>query len=258
MEPSFYREHHEGEDRDWWHVGRRRVLADVLAVALRDGALPPASLRVLDVGCGTGGTTAFLARSLGFTSLVACDFAAEALAFTAGRGLKRLVRASAERLPFRDGSFDLVLALDVLEHHDDDVAVARELRRVLRPGGLALATVPAWAALWGPHDVIAHHRRRYRREQLEQVLAAGGLEVRRSSHFNALVFPGVWALQTARRLARRGRPALPASDNPRHMPRAMNALLRELLAGEGPWVSRRSLPFGVSLLALAAAPGGAP
>ena len=78
-------------------------------------------------------------------------------------------------LPFADRSFELVLATDVLEHVDDDYAAAREIMRVLVPGGTALVTVPAFQMLWGLQDRLAFHKRRYRQKQFVNVLGAAGL-----------------------------------------------------------------------------------
>lgn len=253
MDPSFYREHFETEDWDWWHRGRQRILAAVIDDALRTreprGDRP---VEFLDVGCGTGGTTRFLAGG-GRRSVVGCDMATEALVFSARRGLLDLVQAGAHRLPFRDRSFDVVLALDVLEHHADDRAVAGELARVVRAGGLVVVTVPAFEFLWGPHDVISHHRRRYRLPQLVELLARAGLAIRLATYFNALLFPVVLAVQTARRVLRRGASALPSSDNPKPggMPRWINGTLREILAAEAHWLPQRRFPFGVSALVVA-------
>ena len=247
MESSFYQEHFASEDWDWWHQGRQRVLAAVL-----DDALGPRAQRedvdVLDVGCGTGSTTAFLGSH---RRVVGCDFATEALGFSARRGLSSLVQAGAERLPFTDRSFDVVLALDVLEHHDDDARVAKELARVARPGGVVLITVPAFSFLWGPHDVISHHRRRYRMPALIALLERAGLAIKLATYFNALLFPLVLAVQTARRLIRGGAAPRPASDNPDRMPRAVNALLRETFAAEARWLPQHRFPLGVSALVVA-------
>jgi SAM-dependent methyltransferase len=251
MEPAFYRETFVAEDWDWWHVGRRRILARVLDRALSQAGLAPAGLEMLDVGCGTGGTTAFLGRGHRVTG---CELDAEAATYSAGRGLQGVVRGSAEALPFRDRSFDVVLCLDVLEHHGDDLAVAREALRVLRPGGLLLVTVPCFGFLWGPHDVLSRHRRRYVLPGLLDVLRRAGFAIRRASYFNSLLFPAVAAVQSARRLMRRGRPAVAASDLPQGGPGPLNAVLREVFAAEGPWVSRHALPFGVSAFAVAQAP----
>lgn len=268
MEPGFYEETFLQETRSWWHRGRREVLAAVLSAALAEtdvdivpgeagvgGIAPPpgetaAPTRrsLLDVGCGTGGTTRHLAGGM---SVVGCDAAADALHLARRRGLDCLVQADASSLPFRDGAFDVALSLDVIEHHDDDAEVVAELHRVLRPSGLLLATVPAFDALWGPHDVLSHHRRRYRLRPFVGLLEGAGFRVERAGYFNTLIFPAVLALQTARRIARRGAEPEPASDLPRRMPAVVNAGLARLFALERHAVNRWRLPFGVSLFATA-------
>lgn len=247
MESAFYKETFESEDWDWWHVGRRRVLARVLERGLRASGLPASGASVLDVGCGTGGTTAYLTRGHVVTG---CEKEQQALRFCRMRGIERLARASVERLPFRDRSFDAALCLDVLEHHEDDLAVAIETRRVLRPGGLLLATVPCFGFLWGPHDVLSHHLRRYSLRSFVDVMRRAGFAIMRASYFDTVLFPAAAAVQLVRRALRGSRPVEPASDLPHSMPRAVNALLRGAFSAEAPIVSRLPLPFGISAFAL--------
>lgn len=253
MEPDFYRETFVSEDWDWWHVGRRRILARVLDRALRDEGLATRGLRLLDVGCGTGGTTAFLGAGHRVTG---CEIEPQAARCSASRGLA-VVRGTADALPFRTGSFDVVLCLDVLEHHEDDLAVAREIFRVAEPGGLVLATVPCFRFLWGPHDVLSHHVRRYVLPELTRLLQAAGGRVVRASYFNTLLFPVAALVQAGRRVARLGRPARPASDLPQGGPGPINSVLRGIFSSEAAWLARRDLPVGVSAFAVARAPGTA-
>ncbi|MEJ7711027.1 MAG: class I SAM-dependent methyltransferase [Pyrinomonadaceae bacterium] len=105
------------------------------------------------------------------------DVSEEALKFCRERGLTKVKLGAAERLPYADKSFDLVTALDVVEHLDDDVAGLKEMRRVLRPGGRSLLFVPAFMFLWGVQDDVSHHRRRYTIAQLKKSVATAGLEV---------------------------------------------------------------------------------
>ena len=90
----------------------------------------------------------------------------EAAAAARARGIGEVVEGYMESLPFEDSSFDFATSLDVIEHLDDDVAGLRELRRVVRPGGSVVVTVPAYPGLFGPHDVANEHRRRYLRRTL--------------------------------------------------------------------------------------------
>src|SRR5258708_14863553 len=100
--------------------------------------------RILDVGCGTGANLQMLAE---FGAAEGVDVSAEALDFCRARGLGAVRQGAAESLPYEDTQFDLVTALDVVEHLDDDVAGLREMFLVLRPGGRLLLFVPTFMFL---------------------------------------------------------------------------------------------------------------
>ena len=154
MERNYYSEYFELEDRHWWFVGRRVILLSVLDRYVgRDRAL-----QLLDFGCGTGTMAQHLA---GFGTVEALDADHEAVAFCRQRGVSRVTHLEGATVPFDDARFDVVTALDVLEHIEDDSTTLAELRRVLRPDGTLLCTVPAFPFLWGPQDEISHHFRRY-------------------------------------------------------------------------------------------------
>lgn len=249
MERSGYEIEAEVQRRHWWFRGRRRILAGLLAGL--DPPLPRGA-RVLDVGCGTGANTPVLAAE--GRSVVGLDPSPLALGLhqrrvpeAAGRGATRRVRGHAGQLPFADASFDLVVALDVLEHLDDDRAAAAELRRVVRTGGAVVVFVPALRLLWGLQDEVSHHRRRYRRATLRAVVAAGGLKLERITYFNTLLFPPILAARLAMRL---WRPAAVQSENQLGGPVA-NALLERLFSAEAPLLARTDLPVGVSLACVA-------
>lgn len=130
---------------------------------------------VLDAGAGQG-TFSRTLEERGF-SVTSSDAAPEACAVLAERVRGPVVQGSLPRLPFPDGSFDTVVAGEVLEHLGDDREGVRELARVLRPGGVLAASVPANPAWFGRSDVWAGHARRYTRERLLAILAGAGLRV---------------------------------------------------------------------------------
>jgi SAM-dependent methyltransferase len=103
-----------------------------------------------------------------------------------------LVKGNAESLPLADDSFDLAVTLDVLEHVDDRAAM-REANRVLRRGGVLLATVPAFPWLWGPRDGLAGHKRRYRRRDVVRLVTENGFDVLELRYYQFLLFPLVVA-----------------------------------------------------------------
>ena len=151
-----------------------------------------------------------------------------------------------EELPFGDGTFDLALALDVIEHVPDDLAALAELNRVLKPGGTLLVTVPALQLLWSAHDEANGHYRRYTLGELRGRVESSGFTTVTATYFNTLLFPAILAARTLGRL----RPKDDASDLG-EVPPLPNSLLEKTFSLEKMLVGRVSLPFGVSALCLA-------
>jgi SAM-dependent methyltransferase len=229
----------EEESKHWWYVGRRRILEQFVRDALPSTGASP---RILDVGCGTGANLELLTRHGAAQGL---DASAQALAFCRDRGLTRVCRGVLESLPYRDASFQLVTALDVIEHLDDDLSALREMHRVLAPGGRALVFVPAFMFLWGRQDEVSEHRRRYRLPQLLARAREAGFEVERATYANFALFAPIWA---ARRVIRT-LGLKPPSENSVNID-ALNGVLGQLFGAERWWLKRRSFPFGVSIIAV--------
>ena len=244
MQPHTYAIMREVEDKHWWYVGRRRIIADFvrrICDKLRaEGVTEP---RILDIGCGTGGNLETLA---GFGQAEGVDISSEALDFCRARGLNNVRQGAAETLPYETESFDLVTGLDVVEHLDDDVAGLREMRRVLRPGGRMLLFVPAFMFLWGVQDDVSHHRRRYNLSELKGKLQQAGLRVERASYANITFFGPI----LVGRLFMRATGLRPASENNINIG-AFNGLFGRLLGAESRWLNRMSFPFGVSIICVA-------
>jgi SAM-dependent methyltransferase len=225
----------------FWFRGRRR-LVDAL---LRDELLE--SRRVLDVGCGAGGTLRWLLER-GHTatgvdsSAASLEHAAQLVPPTS------LHRGDAVALPFPNGSFDGVLLLDVLEH-TDDAAALREARRVVRPGGWVLVSAPAYQWLWSFRDVDAGHLRRYSRRRIEEVVRRSGLVVERVTYYQCALFPILAGGRLAMR--RRGRSLRDAEER---VPPLVNAPLTLLNSIEAYVARRIDLPWGSSLFVRARSP----
>lgn len=231
----------ELDERHWWYRGRRRVLSAVL-----DGLElpPPHEARMLDSGCGSGRTLDLLG---GYGAAVGSEL--NPLGVEAARRRGHDVReAAVEALPYEDGGFDLVTCLDVIEHTDDDVRSLRELRRITRPKGRLVVTVPAHPRLWSRHDVVNGHRRRYTRRSLRTAAEAAGWRVDRMTGFNVVYLPAAALV----RIARRG---VPDQDDQASelalTPPALNGILELPLRLEATLVRRgMDLPTGLSLLAV--------
>ena len=134
------------------------------------------------------------------------DVSGPALAKLARRGAS-VVGALITSLPFADAAFDLVCALDIVEHVDDDAAALEELSRVARPGAAVLLSVPLHPELWNAFDDFVGHRRRYRPELLTEILGRHGLTIERSAAYgmqprsSRLLDLGMWYLTHQRRRA---------------------------------------------------------
>lgn len=227
----------EVEQRHWWCVARNQILVALVRRRVPEGG------RVLDVGCGTG----YFLESLGpGYRRLGVDASPVALALCRQRGLTELSTDLAELV---GGPVDALCLFDVLEHLDDDAAGLAAALAHLAPGGTVIATVPAFPFLWSKHDDLAHHRRRYRRQELQALFEHAGLEVRTLTYFNRYLFP----LASAYRLLRRW---LGRDDGVefRMLPRWLDGMLRRVFLWELPGVlaaGPAGLPgVGLSLLAV--------
>jgi SAM-dependent methyltransferase len=181
MEAAELRTLADVEDRHWWYVERRSLLA-------RELRRLPAPGRALDIGAAGGGNTRVLLGH-GWQPM-ALEFAPTAAQIARERGID-VVRGDARELPVRTGSMDLVTAFDILEHIEEDYLATAEITRVLRPGGTALIAVPADMALWSAHDTAVGHVRRYTRGTLAEVIVKGGLVIEEMWSWNVLLRPVV-------------------------------------------------------------------
>lgn len=224
----------------WYYAGKREIARRWLRLA-RPAARTD---RLLDCGAGTG---RFAQEMSGLCEVSVLDDHEEALRLLRARfPADRVLSLAGDRVPLPDGSLDYVTALDVLEHTPDDAAVVRGFHRLLKPGGVALVTVPASMALWSDWDVVLHHYRRYSRPALEKLFPAAQWEIVYSNYTNVFAFPAVWLL-------RRWRGWFPARHGARAEDKVpapwLNRLLRALFVRPAFW--RVHFPFGVSLLLVA-------
>jgi len=221
------------EDDHFWFRARRRIVAH----ACRSVGLSSSTV-VLDVGCGTGATLRHL-------DLSPRSFGIEPHAGIHSSPTVPTAAGAVESLPVRSTSVDLALALDVLEHVDDQAAL-REIGRVLGPSGSVIVTVPAHPALWSFRDEDAGHLRRYTRRTLRQTLNDAGFTVERCSSFHGTILPLVAMNRVVSRGSSRRRDA---EDTP--SPR-LNRLLGRLTGAEAALAERGIRPpTGTSLIAVA-------
>lgn len=226
------------EQSHWWFAGRREILGGLIG----DLALA-ADARLLEVGCGVGGNVEMLRR---FGRLEGLEPDAPSRAYVQARhGLALADGCLPDDLPYAPASFDAVFALDVVEHIDDDRAAVAALARLVASGGYLVLTVPAYDWMWSAHDLAHHHKRRYTRARLVELLARSGLTCVKASYFNTLLFPLAALVRLTKRLFRL------TGDEDVTPPKMVNQLLRRLFSAEAGWLRRAGLPFGLSIVAIA-------
>jgi ubiquinone/menaquinone biosynthesis C-methylase UbiE len=230
------------EQNHWWFIGRRKII-----LSLIDHHNKQVPCRILDAGCGTGYTALALSR---YGKVSALDPSEAALDYVKQRGIESVKQGSMTAIPYPSETFDIVTALDVLEHIEDDRSSIAELCRVLRPAGILVITVPAFNFLWSPHDDINLHKRRYTAAEIRNKIESSGLKIHKLSYFNFFLFPAIL-------LVRFFRKAFPApneeakSDFSIFNQGFINTMLQKILSAESKLLIYFNFPCGLSLVCVA-------
>jgi SAM-dependent methyltransferase len=241
MQSHHYPLVYQVEETHWWYVGRRQIIRSLIERICT--TLSNSNLRILDVGCGTGANLKVLAE---YGQAEGVDISQQAIDFCRERGLDSVKLGAIEHLPYESSYFELVTALDVIEHLDDDVAGLREIRRVLRRDGRLLVFVPAFMFLWGVQDDVSNHRRRYTLHGLVRAVEAAGFSIEWASYANISFFLPVLLVRSVMRWL-----GLHATTEYGINISLMNRPFSSLFAAERFILKRGKLPFGVSAVCIA-------
>jgi SAM-dependent methyltransferase len=241
MERFVYQQMAELDERHWWYRGRREVVAALIRRAVH----PPGGAAILEIGCGTGHNFKMLGE-FGYVEALELDDEARAIAEQRlGRSIMSAPLPTLEGVP--EHHYDLIGAFDVIEHIDDDAASIASIAKRLKPGGKFMMTVPAHQWMWTAHDTVNHHKRRYSKRGLRDLISNSPLRLDALGYFNSLLFP----LAVAERLTSK---ALGKEKADLTLPpRPLNAALERAFAAERHLVGRLPLPPGLSLFAVASA-----
>jgi SAM-dependent methyltransferase len=193
MERTYYKEYYHLERKNWWFIVRQRILQERISRLLDN----PQGLEILNAGAATGSTSEMLSV---FGNVMSLEYDEECCRFTKEILSTPLVQGSILELPFADGHFDLVCAFDVIEHVEDDARAVAEMYRVCKPGGYIAITVPAYMFLWGQHDVINQHYRRYTMKQLKMLVEKQRGNIVYETYFNSGLFIPIAGFRVLMRL----------------------------------------------------------
>jgi SAM-dependent methyltransferase len=224
--------------RHWWWRVRERILLDRIRDLLGD-RVP--HVRILDIGCGAGLFFDALAQFGHVEGIESDPIAVE----QSGRWRSRIHPGDLETFA-ADRAFDLILALDVVEHVWNPEIMLSRAARFLAPGGHMLITTPAFDWLWTSHDRLNHHVKRYTAAEMRALVRKAGLEPLQTRYlFQSLVVPKLLV-----RAKEALRPA--AASVPRVPPSAVNRALQAWSRSENAIAGW--LPFGSSVMAVASVP----
>lgn len=241
MNTEEYKFLYDLEDKHWLYMGLR----DLLMRQIREHFKIGAKVMILDAGCGTGYNLKCLES---FGESVGLDINDNAIAYCRKRGINRLAQASILEMPFKDGSFDLVVSTDVLYHNsvENDLKALNEISRVLKKGGLLILNLPAHDYLKREHDENVHTRHRYERNEVLQKLKENNFNVIKASYRNAVSFPLLLLAGLINRIFRGE-----LDTGLRAVPKPVNSAMYFLLKIENILLKAVDIPFGVSVFCLA-------
>jgi len=179
MKKDYADRYQQEEATHWWIRGRREIVKSLLSREDRKA-------KVLDVGC-SGGLLMKELQDLGFQDVHGVDLSRQGVARARKRGLRNAKVADAMRTGYRSGTFDVLIASDILEHLPGEGTALREWDRILKPGGKAYIFVPAFRSLWTKQDEVNFHKRRYSRQELVDKVGRR-MDILRSSYWNFTLF----------------------------------------------------------------------
>lgn len=238
MQKYLYRDLYQLEESHWWHISKRALVSFFIKQNISG-----TDIKILDVGCGTGKNMEAFGK---YGNCFGIDHSSDAIAFCKKRGIKKAFLGSAEKIPFTKHSFDLITALDVLEHVDD-LKSLKEIYRVLKTNGIIIITVPAFPWLWSKWDEVLHHKRRYTKESLKKILYVNNFKILKISYvYSFLILPAFLVRLVKTFLFKNYYPSdFKLSNKP------FNFILGNISKFESFFLSFLNLPFGTSLIAIA-------
>lgn len=216
------------EANHWWFVARTNILKSQVE-KYNDNIE-----NFLDIGCGTG---YFLSK---ISPIVENAYGLDPHEY---KNLKmdEIISGTVENIPFDNNTFDFVSCLDVLEHIPNPEAGLDSILRVLKPGGFAIITVPAYQWLYGPHDRENEHVKRFNKKDFESLINPR-FEIMKSTYFNSLLFPLEAPIRFAERLL--NKPITSGeTDN-----QFLNKFFFKIFNAEKKWLLNHNFPFGISYM----------
>ena len=242
MNPAEFANIRKSEKTFWWYRGMRNILFRTMDPHIAGRPIG----RALEAGCGTGYLSHLLQVERGWP-IVPMDLSGDGLRYAREMGVERPVQGDIRALPFPAGAFDLVMSIDVMAHlpYGQEHEAARELARVLAPGGLLVMRTAALDLLRSRHSEFAFEQQRFTRRRLMGLITGAGVRVRRCTYANSLLLPVALAKFRLWEPLMRA----PASSGVEPVAPWLDHTLYAPLALEAAWIGAgHDLPAGQSLI----------
>lgn len=240
MDERIYSDINQIEEGHWWYKARRNIIYYWAIARPKE----PTESRIMDIGCGTGFNLKNLSNN-GYTNTIGLDISFLALDFANKKVVNPLVVGNTNHLPFIDSIFDLLLALDMLEHVENDNIALEEIYRTTKTDGRVVFFVPAIPLLWGFQDEVGNHFRRYTKKDLAQKVSKAGFKILKISYVNSFLFPIIFFARMFFKLFPKSMNKVSESQL---SPSWMNNLLYKIFISELFFLKYINFPVGVSIL----------
>lgn len=231
---------YENETSHAWYIATRELMYGYLNMYLKPGS------KVLDAGCGTGGTIEFLKQKSSSWNLYGVDASTEALKYCKKRRIKNIREGNINKLPFKNNLFDAVICLDVIcQEGVNDKAAITEFNRVLKKGGKLYVQEPAHQILFSKHDRVVMTKHRYNKNELVNLISKYFV-VKKCSYFNFFLLPLIFL----KRILDKKTKTFETSDVSKLHP-TVNSTMLIILKLESSLINHFSLPIGLTIICLA-------
>ncbi len=243
MDRDYFNKYYELERTHWWFLVRAKLIVDI--IKSRITFTEP--LSILNIGSATGRTSEILQE---FGKVTSVEYDKECFEFAKDILKMPVIIGSITNLPFTNEKFDLVCAFDVVEHVSDDDAAINEMHRVCKPAGYVFVTVPAFQSLWGMHDEINHHYRRYTKNNLLKLFWDKKGQVLKCTYFNSILFVPIYVLRRSQKTLSSKKNLKNGSDFEIVKSSFANNIFYSIFNFERLLLKAITFPFGVSLMLL--------
>lgn len=257
MQPHYYENLSQAEKKHWYFAARRKFIETLIRRYILPGK-NKGDLKILDVGCGTGGTTEFLSRFGKVTGIEPSDIAINL--FKSSYPHLKIIKSDIENMGkhLPEADFDLATVLGVLYHKEvkEPLAALKNINQRLKSGGWLLWHEAAHPILKRKHDELSDGARRFRPKQMRQLLEESGFKIYFETHLGLFIFPPAFILAMLSRIKSAGKNKKEntqgGSIDRKMFPKYLNAALYGICRMEAGYALKLfPLPIGISYLVLA-------